>query len=444
MYDDIIFAPRQHEALTAMFGNQNVFLTGNAGTGKSGLIKYFLYHTNKNVICLAPTGFAARNLPDAMTIHSFFRFPIEKVLLRGCDIDFHSEVVSLLQNVNTIIIDEISMVRSDIFYGVDQVLRLGGNPNYPFGGKQIIVVGDFYQLPPVISDRVIGDALEEHFEGIYAFNTPSWKAANFHNIYLNKIYRQNDPEYIEFLNAIRTQKNEVGALLKKYNLRLINPDACDQLCLCSRLKEAEEINNREIDKLFGRGMPCTGKISGVFPESDLPVPKNMTIKLNTKMMVICNYKNQHIHPSEYYEYVNGEIGYVTGINPEYKIISLKMMTGKRIRVGMSRWSNFVYKRDIDENGNTIIRPEEIGRFWQYPLIPAWAISIHKAQGQTLNKMNLRLGVSQCFAPGQLYTALSRIKTSNDLTIDRPLDINDVLIDRQVMDFYERTFPEENF
>ncbi len=440
MFD--ILDPRQREALAAMQCGENVFLTGNGGTGKSSVLKMFLDQSPKRTICLAPTGFAARNLPDAMTIHNFFRFPAANVLLTPAALNVPNEVITLLREVETIVIDEISMVRSDIFYGIDLVAKRCGDHSRPFGGKQIIVIGDFCQLPPVISDRVIGNALEEHFGGIYAFNAPAWQKANFHNIYLTQIHRQTDPEFIEFLNAIRTQKNGIVGLLKKYNRLLTNQEMRDELCLCSRQEEAEAINCAEMQKLYGPGIYFDGKISGIFPGSDLPTAQQLHIKYKAKMMVICNYKNQYMPGAQRYEYMNGEIGQIVNIFPQDKIITMGMLNGRGIAVTESRWSNYTYMPDKDEAGKAIVLSREIGRFWQFPLVPAWAISIHKAQGQTLDKMNLRLGQHRCFAPGQLYTALSRVRTSNDLSIDRPLHANDILLDRQVMDFYERTFPEE--
>ena len=432
----------QNSVLSLLLEGKNVFLSGEGGTGKSQIIRTFLKLSNKNIICLAPTGFAALNLPEAMTIHSFFKFPIDKVLIRPADIPRSEQLAELLEHVDCVVIDEISMVRADIFRAVEMSLRLnGGKPDKPFGGKQIVAVGDFLQLPPVVPDPILEAGLYSALGGVFAFNTQAWTLAGFIPAYLTNVHRQVDTEYIKLLKMIRTQKNGVMDLLKEIKIPVTEyPDS--ELTLCCRKMDAERINANEMQKIQASSFICSGNVDGIFPVFELPTPRSLILKTGARVMVICNGRHQHNSNGNLYEYVNGEIGLITEYDPYREIISIKMSDERIVTVHKSVWDNVEYTLEKDEDGNISIESRIIGSFKQFPILPAWAMSVHKAQGKTLDcKVHLHLGNFQCFAPGQLYTALSRVRRLSDLTIDRPIRYGDIIADRMVLTFLEETFPQ---
>lgn len=432
----------QVEALEEMLAGKNVFLSGTGGTGKSAVIRLFLENCRKNTVCVAPTGLAALNLPDAMTIHSFFKFPIDKIMLGVDDVPADAHLTELLRYTDCIVIDEISMVRADIFNALEISLRVNGNAmDRPFGGKQIIVVGDFLQLPPVITDEAVYTVLNERFRGVFAFNTQAWEKAHFRNIYLTLVHRQHDPHWIEFLEMIRLRRSGINAILESNPIPVCNAPT-NGITLCCRRGDAERINAEEMQKLTTPGIVSSGQITGVFSMHDLPVPISLTLRIGSRVMVVCNGKRQKMPGYFAYEYVNGEIGTIYGFDEKQEIVCMKMETGRHIKVKRSQWSNIRYALEKDENGEIIISSEEIGWYRQFPLLPAWAMSIHKAQGQTLGcRTHLFLGHGGCFAPGQLYTALSRVRNFSDLSVDRPIKYADIIVDSMVMDFLTRTFPD---
>lgn len=212
------------------------------------------------------------------------------------------------------------------------------------------------------------------------------------------------------------------------------------ITLCCRKADAERINEDGMSKLSTPGIISTGETEGIFPEYELPVPSLLTLKAGCRVMVICNGKRQKMPGYLHYEYVNGEIGTVYGFDRD--IVCLKMDNGRHIKVKKSHWSNIAYELGKDKNGKSIIVSKEIGSYVQFPLIPAWAMSIHKAQGQTINsRTHLCLGLG-CFAPGQLYTALSRVQKFSDLSVDRKIRYADIIVDSMVLNFLYGAFPDQ--
>ena len=432
----------QQLALEEMFSGKNIFLSGTGGTGKSAVIRMFLENCPKNIVCVAPTGLAALNLPEAVTIHSFFKFPVDKIMLDVNDVPANAQLAEILRCTECIVIDEISMVRADIFNAINLSLKVNGDaPERPFGGKQIIVVGDFLQLPPVIADEAVNIVLHERFGGIYAFNTEAWKQACFCSIYLEKVHRQSDPDWVMYLEMIRHRKAGVKAMLENKPIPVCNTPEYG-ISLCCRKADAEKINESEMQKLFTPGIISTGQVEGFFPEYELPVPLSLTLKIGSRVMVVCNGKRQKMPGHAHYEYVNGEIGMIYAFDLKHDLVALKMENGRYIKVVRSRWSNIAYELEKDENGRSIISCKEIGSYQQFPLLPAWAMSIHKAQGQTINsRTHLCLGMG-CFAPGQLYTALSRVQKFSDLSVDRQIRYADIIVDSMVLNFLYDTFPDQ--
>lgn len=429
----------QQIALATMLSGKNVFLTGRAGTGKSTVVNEYIRHNPPNLVCAAPTGMAARNLTHAQTLHRCFDLPIGIAFppLQACTEHSKSD---FLRAIKTVLIDEISMVRSDAFMAVDNLLRSyapSGKQQLPFGGRQLIVVGDFCQLPPV-ADEILNDYLEERFNGVYAFGTPAWQAAAFYNVELTEIHRQTDREYIDFLNEIRCCGDGLFDRLPYVNQRVrsaaildINSDAT---CLCCRNRDAARINEAAMAGLPDSGEMFVGQIQGDFPPDELPVQKYLRLKRGERVMIQAN-RNFVGLPQEF-NYVNGDIGVVQNYNVKTFTATVKLNRGPTVTIRPMIWTNYEYVTWRDEEGKLQIKQKETGTFHQLPLAPAYATSIHKSQGQTLNQVHVVLG-RQCFAPGQLYTALSRIRSLADLTLDRPIRIGDAIADAMVLDFINR-------
>lgn len=414
-----ILDQEQETALKLMRNGKNVFLTGSAGTGKSAVIDALRQYKNR-LVCLAPTGLAARNLRQASTIHAFFSI--------GHSTD-ETALRNRLRAAETILIDEISMVRVDLFQRIDRLLRLHV-ADRPFGGKQIIVVGDFHQLPPVAESAPIQEALEECYGGIYAFNAPAWEQAHFETVRLNRIHRQTDRKYINFLEALRATAPSLPDYLK-LSESCVSSRPADWPALCCTRHAAALINAGEMNRLAGEETCFNGKITGRFPIHELPVELNLKVIEGARMMLLANrYDTQ---PGG--QYVNGDIGVVSTYSSLGNWIEVLLDRGGTVRVTPTMWSNCEYEAEVD-NGELELHVNEIGYFRQFPLIPAYATTIHKAQGQTIPKIHLVLGKG-CFAPGQLYTALSRVRSFADLTLDRPIRFEETIVDPQIQDFLRR-------
>ncbi len=424
----IYLTSEQKQALDIMLSGRNVFLTGRGGTGKSSIIKAFLKQRSQRVACLAPTGIAARNLPNGVTIHNFFQLSPsgqfsskrEPYLRRLC------------QATKTIIIDEISMVRSDVFSLIDRMLRGYGYGNQPFGGKQIIVVGDFHQLPPVIDDENIRRYLEAELGGIYAFNTEAWRQADFMSIELQQIHRQTDHEYIKLLEAVRSVSPDLSSHLNKCAVA-DDGIAPDRIGICCTREGAAAINNAAMDMLPDIGITSHGESDGYFPENEFPTERELTLKRGEKVMLLANQQTPFFNK---YDYVNGDIGIVEDFDRIRGYVSVRLLESQRLlAVHPATWLNYEYQVQTNfSTGELSLISKVIGSFRQLPLAPAYAMTIHKSQGQTLNKIHLVLGRG-CFAPGQLYTALSRIRKFTDLTLDRPIQFREAMNDPQVTEFY---------
>lgn len=430
----------QQMGLEAMLAGKNVFLTGRAGTGKSTVINEFIRHNLPNLVCVAPTGMAARNLDHAQTLHRCFNLQIG-IAYPPLPAYLEHDRADLLRTIKTVLIDEISMVRSDVFMAVDCLLRRYASDNkqhLPFGGRQMIVVGDFFQLPPVATRDEQEEYLEDQFDGIYAFNTPAWQEAAFGKIELTQIYRQTDPEYIEFLNEIRNCGPGLADWLKHANQRVwqgfIAAVESATMCLCCRKLEANAINAWAMAQLADPGIVLEGHRHGYFPEEELPVAWNLLIKHGAKVMLQGNLSP--LPGPAHYRYVNGDIGTVLDYDASSKSVVVQLEHGPVVTVKPASWDNYEYTTWRDEDGSLQIRQEIVGTFRQLPLAPAYATTIHKAQGQTLGKVHLVLG-NGCFAPGQLYTALSRVRSFADLTLDRPIRLSEAFCDAMVLDFINR-------
>lgn len=437
---------QQQQVYDAICRGENVALFGDAGTGKSIIVKKFMRDcaSFRNIVCLAPTGLAARNIDEAQTIHSFFG--IEPGTVGVCP-ELNQYLKVTLPYVATIIIDEISMVRSDLFDIIEQMLSavplLGQRKHSAFGGRQLVVVGDFKQLPPVVSDAEIEEYLDYKYQGEYAFMSSAWQLAEFKNFYLSKSFRQNSHEYYRLLRSVRNN-SDTFAVLGTLNSRVLNRELDidhlvnpGTLALCSTRRLASETNKTLLANLPNPSVPYSAIISGCFPVNEYPAEKELLIKVGAKVMLIANKRGTGAWTASGFEYVNGEMGVVVSVNPHQ--ISVQLVSGCIVNVTLNTWFSYQYILG-KENGVLRIRAQKVGSFRQFPVAIAYASTIHKAQGQTLGSIYLKLG-NGCFAPGQLYTALSRIRNLECLFLDNAIKPTDMLPD-PVVDFFYNSIDYE--
>lgn len=410
--------------------SRSMFLTGKAGTGKSTLIRLFTKFTKKNVLILAPSGISAINA-GGQTIHSFFGFPLRPILPGDKEIrkfrpdSFQKDV---LNHVDTIIIDEISMVRADMLDAVHFSLSLNtGVRNAAFGGKQVIFIGDPFQLPPVVKDDD-KEVISYLFQSPYFFDAMSFSRRYIEMIELQKVYRQKDPVFLALLNKIRLNdcNYEDVKLLNDRFYPYYEPALDDYIItLCTTNKTADGINKKRLNQLEGEKRTYTGEVEGNFPTSSLPTELELELKVGAQVIFIRNDQNNR--------WVNGSIAKVTSL--EENLIQVQMENGDLHELEPHEWENKKYKWDLDKGK---IDQETLGSFRQYPLKLAWAITIHKSQGLTFDKSIIDLGRGT-FAHGQLYVALSRCRSIKGLVLRQRISPSDIIVDPVVSKAYDRGF-----
>lgn len=405
------------------YSQNNLFLTGKAGTGKSTFLQYFRSKTTKNVVVLAPTGVSALNV-KGQTIHSFFQFKPRLLTPDNISIKRNNK---LYQKIDMIIIDEISMVRADVFDAIDRFLTLNGpNKGEAFGGVQICVIGDLYQLPPIVSRNEI-DIYQQLYSSPFFFSSKAYQSNDFDVIELSKIYRQSEYEFINTLNKIRSGDVSVDILdylnsrLKKYDeIRDKTP-----IVLTTTNYNADNINSSRLSRITSPEFVYEGKAKGSFALGDdkLPAPKDLKLKVGAQVMFTKNGTNK--------KWVNGTIGVVTKLTADKITVTVKEDGGELSHVvAKESWETFKYKLDSEADK---INEEKTGSYSQYPLICAWAVTIHKSQGKTLNSAIIDLG-SGAFAAGQLYVALSRCKSFQNIVLHKPVRPLDIKCDEDVIEF----------
>ena len=405
--------------------DRGVFITGRAGTGKSTLLSYFRNTTGKRVAVLAPTGVAALNV-KGQTIHSFFGFKPNITLDRVRRVRSGDDRKNIYKNLDAIVIDEISMVRADLLDCVDRFLRLNGpSGNSPFGGIQMIFFGDLYQLPPVIAgtEKVV---LKSLYETGYFYSAKAFDSFEMEFIELEKVYRQHDEQFLNLLNSIRNNSiAEDGLeLLNQRHMPQFEPPPNDfYVCLTTTNVLAEQINGQRLAKLEGRLYTLPASIEGEFGAKSLPTAIDLDVKVGAQIMMVNNDADGR--------WVNGSIGKITDITRDTNgetVLIAELAHGTNVEITPYTWEIF---RFFVEGGQ--LQSEVTGKFKQYPLMLAWAVTIHKSQGKTFDKVVIDIGRGT-FSHGQVYVALSRCTTLDGIVLKRPVLKKHIWTDYRVVDF----------
>ena len=414
------------------YTHQSVFLTGKAGTGKSTFLKYIRDNIKKKYVVLAPTGIAAVNV-GGVTMHSFFRIPLKPLLPDDPDfavkrlrerMKYPKDLRKLIKELELIIIDEISMVRADVIDFIDKILRVySSNMREPFGGKQLLLVGDIFQLEPVVTSDM-RDVLRTHYQNSYFFNAYAFSQIEIVPIELKKIYRQNDSQFISMLDRIRMGR-PLQEDVAKLNQRVFEGDHTSNgnkmvMTLATRRDMVDSINENRLKELPSKEMTYTGQITGDFPENSLPTTMELTIKVGAQVVFIKNDREKR--------WVNGSIGKI--VKAKKNSIEIELESGVKYAVEKAVWENIVYK--YDEKTNRVIE-NVIGTFEQYPIKLAWALTVHKSQGLTFNNVVIDIGRG-AFSSGQTYVALSRCRSFEGMQLRSTVSERDIFVNPSIIEF----------
>lgn len=407
---------KQKLAIERIKGGDNIFLTGAGGTGKSYVINQIL--DDSTLLC-APTGIAAINV-NGITCHKAFGLPLGVAVKRHQRIDrIADETFRTLfsgDEIKRIIIDEVSMLRRDMFELIDAKLKLIKGNDLPFGGIQMVVVGDFLQLEPIVPTGDMG-FYQRYYDSVFSFTSDAWV---FDTIELDKVYRQEDQEQVNILNSIRKGKDVKQALnaIKKLSKPFIDSPTILQICTLNR--DVDAVNNRWYSELKTPEYTYQGLTVGNWKPSEMPSPLKLKLKKGARVMLTANDPDGR--------YVNGDRGIVEELS--HGAIKILLDRGKSVTVSTYTWRKVSYKR---VGGKLVKTTGE--EYMQYPVKLAYAVSIHKSQGMTVTDLAVDVGERGCFAHGQLYVALSRITDLRELQLVRPISEKDLIIKQEVLDFY---------
>ena len=444
---------RSAAAFTEQFINQthqNIFLTGKAGTGKTTLLRKIKETTHKNVAIVAPTGIAALNA-GGVTIHSFFQLPFAGFIPEfGAQPDFSQTVkfetketlkrhmtmnktrIQLIRNIELLIIDEVSMLRADLLDAIDWTLRNVRRIHEPFGGVQVLFIGDLLQLPPVVKQEE-WQVLSRYYNGIFFFHARVFQETQPLYIELSTIYRQQDQAFIQVLNNLRN--NEISAadveILNQYVQPDFNPTSNEgYITLTTHNVKADEMNAKALGALPGKKVSYAAEITGDYPKHLFPLEETLELKIGAQVMFVKNDLSFDKH------YFNGKMGKIAALSDQ-EITVYFPEEKKTITVEKFEWTNIRYALN---QATGEITEETLGTFVHYPLKLAWAITVHKSQGLTFEKAVL--DVADVFAPGQAYVALSRLRTLDGLVLTKPMRMNGLSNDQQVVAFSQNKAPED--
>lgn len=419
--ENIELTPEFKAALDAIENSKRcLFITGKAGTGKSTLLRHFVTTTKKRCVVLAPTGLAAVQIGGA-TIHSFFRFAPQ--LLQPQDVQPDGRRSDLYNNVDVIIVDEVSMVRADLMQAMDIHLKKARKNTEPFGGVQMVFFGDLFQLPPVVTEDV-AQYFFDHFGGPFCFQTPAWLEAGVKRMELTHIFRQRDQRFIDVLNAIRVgavEEHHWGTLNARVDYFFQVENQQDEyITLAPTNRRVDETNATRLATLRAPSFSFNGQISGDFNPSSCPAPRVLELKAGAQVMMVKNHGEKM--------WVNGSIGKVHSVSQDKIEVDIE---DRIYPVAMETWETVEYEYDREKRK---MEQVVVGSFQQYPMKLAWAITIHKSQGLTFDRVHIDMG-NGAFAHGQTYVALSRCRTLEGIVLRQPVRVSDLKVDPLVLDYF---------
>lgn len=420
MKNTIILGDEQEKMFKLMENTyDNYVITGKAGSGKSELLKYFMEHSSKKVIVVAPTGIAALNI-GGMTIHRLFHFDWGIQNKERIETEWYQHQNDVLKEADVIIFDEGFMIRPDLFEAIDIIMRNTRKCALPFGGIQVIIFGDPYQLPPVINDNEdLTKYMKDTYGGYFFFDTPSFIDGEFKIYELTNVFRQSDVKFIKMLNQIRDGSFTLETL-KEINKRVLEPENKENIiCLNTTRREAETINTSELSKLKGEEYVYTADIEGNLNESAYPTDYEIKIKEGAHVIMVANDQKGR--------WVNGTPATITKLTPNS--IEIKI-DGTTYPIEKTTWNTINYKYDIETKS---ITQEIVGSFKQYPIKLAWAMTIHKSQSKTCDSVLIDLGKG-AFEYGQVYVALSRCKTLDRLYLKKAILPKDIKVHPEIKKF----------
>lgn len=411
----------------------SMFITGKAGTGKSTLLQLFRSLTRKKTAVLAPTGVAALNV-QGQTVHSFFGFPPRIITPSEASRKVtRKDLLRLYKNLDVLIIDEVSMVRADLLDGIDRFLRVNRENFRPFGGVQVVFFGDLLQLPPVVTrDPLEAAYFNEYYDSPYFFSAKIFQDPDFQleSLELRKVYRQESRHFLRLLEAVRNSTfdpDDLEDLNERHDPAFSSTEG--YITLCARNATVDKINQRELLTLAEPEFEYVAEVKGQFEPALFPTELGLKLRKGAQVMFVRN-------DSEEKQFVNGTIGRVTQLSKDTIIVETEEHGGKkrRIEAQKAEWEIIRYKA----SATGALETEVVGSFIQYPLKLAWAITIHKSQGKTFDKVLIDLG-GGAFEHGQLYVALSRCRTLEGVVLRQRIRPQDVITDERVLDFYQQRF-----
>ncbi len=398
---------------------EHIFVTGRAGTGKSTLLNHLSWNTSKQIVICAPTGVAALNV-GGQTIHSLFRLPIGVIADRK--IEQNADVRKLLNTIETLVIDEVSMVNADLLDAIDRSLRQARQrPLEAFGGVQVVLFGDPHQLAPVPGDADERAYFADQYRSMWFFDAKVWDEADLRIFELNTIHRQHEEEFKAMLNAVRhgSVTAEIAGRLNETGAR--PAPASGAITLATRNDTVNAINAKALAGLPGRVLTAKAEITGEFGGRAFPADDALQLKVGARVMFLRNDADQR--------WVNGSVGTVTAISSTVFV----EVDGEEHQVQPAIWEKFKYSYSA---ATKELKRDIVAEFQQFPLRLAWAVTIHKSQGKTYDRAIVDLG-QRSFAPGQTYVALSRITALEGLFLTRPLRPSDIIVDQDVRRFMEK-------